>query len=158
MTTPTVIAPFTLTDLEAIIDDTWTAYLADPDGDRSPEPAVDEPDRQVTAAISITGAWDGHVVLKYSKRLAGKIAATLLSLPADEVTPADLVDSAGELANVIGGNVKGLLPQPTAMSLPRVTIGRPDSSYWPHTFALHTATASWRDEAVTVLVLQVQIR
>src|SRR5581483_2874503 len=72
----------------------------------------------VVASISVTGSWDGHVVVRASEPAAVAIAAAMLALDLDDVTDADLLDAAGELVNVVGGNVKSRLPQPCLLSLP----------------------------------------
>ena len=41
----------------------------------------------------------------------------------EEVSPADVLDAVGELVNIVGGNLKGMLPSPTGLSLPSVTDG-----------------------------------
>ena len=46
----------------------------------------------------------------------------------DVVTDAEVVDALGELTNMIGGNVKSLLPAPSQLSLPMVS-----DSVWPTT-------------------------
>lgn len=41
----------------------------------------------------------------------------------DEPCPDDIRDALGELANMLAGNVKALLPEPCAISLPAVAFG-----------------------------------
>ena len=45
-------------------------------------------------------------------------------LAATEVTVADQQDVASELVNMIGGNLKSLLPGPSFLSLPTIVSGR----------------------------------
>lgn len=74
----------------------------------------------IRASVDIRGEWVGTVSLSFSHVLARKLTAAMLAMPEDEAT-ADLVrDVSGELANVIGGNVKGLLPGRCSLSVPRV--------------------------------------
>jgi len=49
----------------------------------------------------------------------------MLACPESETTPELVVDVIGELANVLGGNVKGVLPGPCKLSLPRVETTAP---------------------------------
>jgi len=42
----------------------------------------------------------------------------------DEAGPADVADAVGELVNMVGGNIKSLMPGPSVLSLPAVAAGR----------------------------------
>src|SRR3546814_11558410 len=44
-------------------------------------------------------------------------------LAMSEITPEDVTDAIGELVNMIGGNVKSLMPEPSILSLPMVAAG-----------------------------------
>jgi chemotaxis protein CheX len=78
----------------------------------------------------------------------------LLAVDLLDVTQSDIVDAVGELANVIGGNVKALLPQPCQLSLPHVQIN--GDSGWPVAIEVSRITGTWLDEPVTVSVLASQ--
>jgi chemotaxis protein CheX len=80
------------------------------------------PGETVTACVQIVGAWRGAVVLRCSLPLARVLSEQMFQ--ADEpLTLAELRDAIGELANVIGGNVKALFPGPSQISLPAVAVG-----------------------------------
>ncbi|MBA4016989.1 MAG: hypothetical protein C0483_07380 [Pirellula sp.] len=74
----------------------------------------------VTSAISIRGGFDGEVQLTFSHELALASAAAMFRVSQDEVTSEDISDMATELANMIGGNLKSVLPGPSSLSLPRI--------------------------------------
>ncbi|WP_254508734.1 chemotaxis protein CheX [Anatilimnocola floriformis] len=74
------------------------------------------------ATIRIDGAWSGSVALVFSAELARNAACRMLKLSPDEVTDADELEVAAELANMIGGNLKSLLPSPSQLSLPVVSL------------------------------------
>jgi chemotaxis protein CheX len=76
------------------------------------------------ATVQIAGKWTGSVVLALSSDIARASAANMLQLAVDDVTPGDQQDAAAELVNMIGGNVKGLLPGPSFLSLPTIVTGR----------------------------------
>ena len=63
-------------------------------------------------------------MLALSSDIARASAANMLQLAVDDVTPGDQQDAAAELVNMIGGNVKGLLPGPSFLSLPTIVTGR----------------------------------
>ena len=50
-----------------------------------------------------------------------KPAGSLCAIAPEDASASDLTDAIGELANVLGGNVKGLLPGPSLLSLPTVS-------------------------------------
>ena len=75
---------------------------------------------EITTSVDITGAWVGTVSLSFSRVLGRRLAAAMLECPESETTPALVQDVVSELANVIGGNVKGVLPGPCKLSLPRL--------------------------------------
>ncbi len=141
-------------DLATIAEQVWSSYL-DPDGTSAllPLPASKQL-IEVSASVSVTGAWRGHVVLSCSSTASKNAAAALLGVEFDEVTAEDIADALGELANIIGGNVKSLLPEPCALSLPHVLLGRVDSEHWPAVTAVCQLNGSWQDEMVSITVLE----
>src|SRR6478609_7872905 len=79
-------------------------------------------DHGLTATIQIDGAWSGNVALIFSPDLARAAASRMLKLAPEEVTTTDEEEVAAELANMIGGNFKSLLPSPSTLSLPTVAV------------------------------------
>lgn len=75
------------------------------------------------ASIHIAGEWTGSVVLGLSPEVAVRSAAAMLLAPADEVTDADRREVASELVNMVGGNLKSVLPGPSFLSLPTILSG-----------------------------------
>ena len=78
----------------------------------------------VLGTIQITGAKSASVVLGVSAEVARAAAASMLQLSSQDVTQDDERDVVAELTNMIGGNLKGLLPGPLYLSLPTVVAGR----------------------------------
>jgi chemotaxis protein CheX len=79
----------------------------------------------LTGSVRMSGAWEGAVTIHCSHDLARAAAVALFALDASEPSEDEVRDALGELANVVGGNIKALLPGPTDLSLPRVdTSGR----------------------------------
>ncbi len=75
------------------------------------------------AAVQIAGQWTGSVVLAMSSELAGEVAGSMMAIPPQEAREDDLHDTAAELVNMVGGNLKSLLPGPSYLSLPTVFTG-----------------------------------
>jgi len=109
----------------------------------------------MTASISVTGAWDGHIVISCTSQAATHMAATMLGLADDEIGLDDMVDTTGEMANVVGGNVKNRLPQPSMLSLPQVVLGA--GLRFPATRQVCSLTWFWRGEPVRITVWQFDI-
>lgn len=141
-------------DLATITEQVWSSYL-DPEevAPLLPFPAAQRT-TEVSASVSVTGAWRGHVVLSCSANAAKKAAGALLGVEFDEVTTEDIADALGELANIIGGNVKSLLPEPCALSLPHVLVGRVEKEHWPAVTEVCRLDGSWHDEMVHIGVLE----
>ncbi len=80
-------------------------------------------DSSVTSVVRIDGGWHGALVFRCPMALAAELASAMFrgDGPADEE---DVSDAMGELANMMAGNVKALLPEPCAISLPSVAFGR----------------------------------
>jgi len=74
--------------------------------------------------IQIAGAKSMSVVLGVSTGAARAATAAMLQLPEQGITDDDERDVVAELANMIGGNLKSLLPGPLFLSLPTVVAGR----------------------------------
>jgi chemotaxis protein CheX len=139
--------------LREITEQIWTSFL-DPDGTKPlvPTDAESTVEHRLAAAVSVTGAWRGHVVVACSQTASHYVAAALLGVPEGEVTPADVIDALGELANVIGGNVKALLPGSCVLSLPYVL---PKSgARWPSVTEVCRMDGNWQDEPVAITVLE----
>lgn len=138
-------------DLRIIAEQVWSSYL-DPEG-MSPLIALpsESSSSDVSASVSVTGAWWGHVVIRCSSTAARNAAAALLGVELHDATNEDVTDAVGELANIIGGNVKCLLPEPCALSLPSVLIN--GNSNWPDVVQVSALDGSWLGEPITIEVL-----
>lgn len=77
----------------------------------------------VTSSVQIMGAWTGTVSLRMTTELATVIAGSMFEMEADELGQEEIDDAVGEMANMIGGNVKSLLPGPSQLSMPTVSGG-----------------------------------
>ena len=80
----------------------------------------DNTEHLVTANIEVNGEWQGIVSLTMEHDLAAQLAMKMFSLEEKQVTDEDIKDSASEMMNIIGGNLKSMFPQPTQLGLPTV--------------------------------------
>lgn len=80
--------------------------------------------RTYSAAVQISGAWEGVVHLLCPASLAARATSIMFGLEASETTSLEQTqDAVGEITNMLGGNFKGLLPGPCRLSLPTVVEG-----------------------------------
>jgi chemotaxis protein CheX len=72
------------------------------------------------ALVRISGAWEGAVQLECSPDHARAAAAAMFAGDAGTASDDEARDALGELANIVSGNLKSLLPPPSALSIPWV--------------------------------------
>ena len=105
--------------VQSIAEDAWTALVGE-DEFLLPIPG-ELPADVVSSWVDVVGPWTGTVVLTTAQETAAGLTRALLGDHApDELEDEDIADAFGEIANVVGGNVKAALPGPSALSLPDV--------------------------------------
>jgi len=75
-----------------------------------------------TASVQVTGKWNGAIVLSLPPTLVDTLTETLFSLESGKASIEDKKDAVGELINMIGGNIKALLPAPCVLSVPLLAL------------------------------------
>jgi chemotaxis protein CheX len=78
----------------------------------------------MTGCIQISGGWKGAVLLQTSEEFASIAASKLLLVNESDVCAEDRQDTLAELTNMVGGNIKSIVPGPSNLSLPSVTSGK----------------------------------
>ena len=142
-------------DLLEVVSATWSSFLGDESASLlRPNDDVATPDERASGCVTIRGGWNGAVILELSPRLARVAASGLFGTPEDALEAEEIGDAVGELVNVVGGNVKGMLPGPSELSLPSVTVGTGFSVHVPHAAAALRVGFSWCGEPLVVRVLQ----
>ena len=121
----TTDAPLSITELideetvQSIAQEAWSALIGS-DEFLVPLPGG-RPDDAISSWVEIVGPWNGAVVLTCSRATAEELSRCLLAEHAPSVLDdEDVRDGLGELANVVGGNVKAVLPGPSVLGLPEV--------------------------------------
>ncbi|QOV88115.1 chemotaxis protein CheX [Humisphaera borealis] len=109
--------------VEQLVAGVWDQTLRMPVATGDSGGSVAASERQMAAYVQISGAWDGTVALHCTHDLAAAAAASMFNVPLASVTSRDELDALGELANMIGGNLKPLFPGPSHLSLPTVIGG-----------------------------------
>lgn len=111
--------------VESIAQDAWIALVGE-DEVLVPIPA-DLPADALSSWVDVVGPWTGCVVLTTGRQTAADLTRALLGETAPELLDyEDVADAFGEIANVVGGNVKAALPGPSGLSLPDVGSAAPE--------------------------------
>ncbi|SDY68342.1 Chemotaxis phosphatase CheX [Modestobacter sp. DSM 44400] len=150
MSAPVQEAITTMVDaatVQSIADDVWTSLVGD--GEVLVPLPVPATEVTVSAWVQITGPWCGAVVVTCEEATAVALTECLLrARPPAVIEPEDVDDALGELANVLGGNVKSLLREPSSLGLPQTgpipPAFRPDD--------LCRVDAQWRGQSLTIIV------
>ncbi|BEP15088.1 hypothetical protein acdb102_33990 [Acidothermaceae bacterium B102] len=108
-------------DVCIIAQDVWASFLNVHIDQIAVDDAALAGQPSIVGAVRVADAWFGAVVLELTPGLARQVAATMFETTPDVVTESEVVDALGELTNMIGGNVKSLLPAPSQLSLPMVS-------------------------------------
>jgi chemotaxis protein CheX len=74
-----------------------------------------------TATVGFVGDWRGAVMVRCEAPTAKRLGHRLFK--SDQICPDDVADAMGELANMIGGNLKSVLPPGVDLSVPTVALG-----------------------------------
>lgn len=104
-------------DLMALVDQTWQTLFGDPIGEVGPE---EIPAWEICSRIEIRGAWRGTVTVLFPSGTAEQVACRMLEAKPGELAAEEILDAAGEMANILAGNLKSMLPQPSSLGLPVV--------------------------------------
>lgn len=130
----------------------WSSLLGDEqelgsvDADHSAE-------QFVTGCVTVSGGWNGAISIGCTSRLARRVTAAMFELESDSASPAEVADAIGEIANMIGGNIKALMPGPSQLSLPAVT-DRESGILVPGGELVVNESFEWGGERLRVQVLQ----
>ena len=99
----------------------WTTLLG---FDIKPQPGPFDisPEKIVTGSVQVTGKWNGVISIYLPPSLVSRVTETMFSLNSGEATLETQKDAVGELINMIGGNIKAMLPHPCTLSTPIYSI------------------------------------
>ncbi|HWS36678.1 MAG TPA: chemotaxis protein CheX [Actinoplanes sp.] len=141
-------------DLAEMVEQVWESYL-DPEGVSPLIQTYDEDQpSEVHSSVSITGSWSGYVLYASSRSAAQRAAAAFLAMELEEVSEEDISDTLGELANIVGGQVKAMLPPGAQLSLPQVVLAPEASARFPNTQRMSGVYGLWEGEPVSISMWQ----
>jgi chemotaxis protein CheX len=114
---------FAESEIRQLTEMIWATILSLP-LHREKDFAANRAGRAMAACVQITGAWQGAVALHCPVAFGERAARIMFKIPPQApLSMSDMQDALGELANMLGGNVKSLLPEPCHLSLPAVVEG-----------------------------------
>lgn len=129
MTIPATWEPLTGSDpVLTIAQDLFTTMIDGEPGHLYPwtgeNPSLVDPQ---FAWVDVSGPVVTRVILMANKSTGEQLARALLAMDdSEEVSDADFADAVGEIANVVGGNIKSLVTNPGTLSMPVVSHQEPD--------------------------------
>lgn len=112
-------------ELFEILETIWSTQLGFEldDDEQSANVPADSQEDLMTGIVQISGGFAGAVHLICARSVVRAAAARMFSMPEGDLGDEDLRDALGELANMVGGNLKTLLPGSEFISLPTVIEG-----------------------------------
>jgi chemotaxis protein CheX len=117
----TAASPIEAAYVDSIVSTVWESLFGEP---TVPTAAVPVAEEALLARVGIHGGWTGSVVVSCGPEVASGLTRELLALPAGSVpNRAEVHDALGEIANIVAGNVKSLLPSHAELGLPEVADG-----------------------------------
>jgi CheY-specific phosphatase CheX len=144
---------FKQADINEIVTDIWTAMLGFPIQPRS-EPVSADESSTISARVTITGEWDGSLVLNCPDALGREVATAMLQVENDELTLGTVFDAVGEVANMTAGNVKNLITGLCRLTTPMVTDEADLSLADPDCAKVFEASFDCGTEAFSVVILE----
>lgn len=108
-------------DISSLVSEVWDTMLGVDINETSTAHLRDT--HSITGCIQITGTWYGAVLLECPEALARQLTSIMFAMDDEEPGDQDIQDAFGELTNMVGGNIKALMPEPCALSLPTVVRG-----------------------------------
>lgn len=109
-------------DLFAIGEGVWMSIGLEGVEQASPEDAKFN-GRVVCGFVQITGEAESVVSVRCSRTMAETIASSMFAIDANELSDEEIYDAIGEIANMIGGGVKGIASGENSLTIPVVAEG-----------------------------------
>ena len=148
------LTAFDAAQISAIAEDVFAALIDGEPGHLYPSDpsASDVPADPLYAWVDMHADVSGRVLLTVDVATAHDLARALLRMDAGEpVGDEDLVDAFGEVANVVGGNLKALLPVQGTLTLPQVARERPQMA---GAVLVDQVALGWRGRPLDIAVWQ----
>ena len=133
--------------VQSIADEVWPSLVGD--GEAFVPLPVPPPADVVSAWVDIHGPWTGSVVVTCAPVTAEELTeSVLMTRPPEVVDDEDVADALGELANVLGGNIKSVLPGESRLGLPQIGTAPPRGRLDD----VRSLAGQWRGDFLTITV------
>ena len=100
---------------------------------------------EYTGLIGISGSRKGGIYITSKTPMLADLASIMLDLPQSEVDSEIIIDSIGELANTIAGNVRKSFGSSFMISVPIILKGSPDDIIMKLSPPVFIIPILWRD-------------
>ncbi|MBL8987585.1 MAG: chemotaxis protein CheX [Gemmatimonadetes bacterium] len=137
-----------------IIDNVWQSVFDGHAVEEDPFRLAGLHARTFAGVVQISGAWDGAVAVQCGEDLVRRAAVAMFAIAPEAVSSAEMQDALGELANMVGGNFKALLPEPCFLSLPVTVEGDDFRLRLPNAAQVLQSAFRDGDDVFCVTVLQ----
>ena len=109
--------------------------------------------KECTGVIGVSGIKKGYIYISSSLDLFEDLIKRYVGLKSP--SESDKLDMAGELANVVAGNVKETYGEDFMISVPMVFKGKPGSLRFPKEVPIYVIPVKWNEhEAYMVIALK----
>ncbi len=106
--------------------------------------------KQYTGMIGISGNKQGYVYFSAEKELFEELISIFIGIQDPDTD--DLMDMAGEISNVIAGNIRANLGTDFIISVPLVFEGRPSDLEFPEDTIVYVIPITWKNHKAYVIV------
>ncbi|MBX9678082.1 MAG: chemotaxis protein CheX [Gemmataceae bacterium] len=142
-------------EIQQVIESVWTTLLG---FEAQPADGTTALPDDLTGCVHITGEWDGVVTLVCPRRMVQRASGVMFGIDA-AAAPKDLLnDALGELINVLGGNLKALMPGPSRLSLPIVVDGSDYTMAIRNARVVNHVSFQCDDDCMTICVMEADSR
>ena len=106
--------------------------------------------KEITGMIGISGNKKGFVYISADKGMYVDLIHIFIGL--DDPSSADILDMAGEISNVVAGNVRANLGANFMISVPVVFEGMPNQLRLPENLSIYIIPIKWKAHEAYVVV------
>jgi CheY-specific phosphatase CheX len=140
-------------DIVRLTEDIWGSTLGVFTCPTDDHPGALAHRKTVDGMIHIAGRWRGTVMVQMAHDLARRVATIMFRLDGQPPSDADVHDAIGEITNMTGGSIKGLIDGECFLSLPAVVEGQGYEFSVPGTRVVNRVSFACEGEPFVVSVV-----
>lgn len=107
-----------------------------------------------TGIVQIGGDWAGAISIELERGLALQAASSMFQMALEQVGEEDTIDVLSEIANIVAGNIKSVLPGESALMIPIVAIATAPSISMAESDLVTCVRFRCQDQLMTVRIHQ----